>query len=60
MKNRGRDFFPENKTSYKMATKGEAPPDDATKEFSAEKIRMKTAKAAMTGAASRWRGGVTR
>ena len=36
-----------------MATKGEAPPDDATKEFSAEKIRMRTAKATMTRAVKR-------
>ena len=42
-----------------MATKGgpekkeEVPPDDATKEFNAEKIRMRTAKATMTRAVRR-------
>ena len=36
-----------------MATKGEVLPEDATKEFSAEKIRMKTAKATMTRAVKR-------
>ena len=42
-----------------MATKGgpekkdEVPPDEATKEFNAEKIRMRTAKAAMTRAVRR-------
>lgn len=36
-----------------MATKGETPPDDATKEFNAEKIRMRTAKATMTRAVKR-------
>ena len=36
-----------------MAKKGEVLPDDATKEFSAEKIRMRTAKATMTRAVKR-------
>ena len=36
-----------------MATKGEVLPEDVTKEFNAEKIRMKTAKATMTRAVKR-------
>ena len=42
-----------------MATKGETPPDDATKEFNAEKIRMRTAKATMTRAVKRLETAIT-